>query len=74
MNVSQECKSKATPEQAPSAQGSCETSRFPDSQHVKLVKLSVVAPAAFNPQEIFLVSFLLQAEPTQGHRSAGMRQ
>jgi len=73
MNVSQECKGKATPEQAPSAQRSYETSRFPDSRHVEVVK-SAVAPAAFTPQEIFLVSFLLQAEPTQGHRSAGMRQ
>jgi len=73
MNVSQECKGKATPVQAPSAQGSWDfqISRQSAREGGKFVSRST---GRLYPQEIFLVSFLLEAEPTQGRRSAGMRQ
>jgi len=43
-----------------------EAHRFQDSRQVKVLNLSTPAAAAFTPQEIFLYSFLLEAELTPG--------
>jgi hypothetical protein len=39
---------------------------FHDSQHMKVVRLSAYAPAAFTPRKYFWYSFLLEAESTPG--------
>jgi hypothetical protein len=42
----------------------CEPPKFQDSRQMKVVSLSSLAAAAFTRQEIFLYSFLLEAELT----------
>jgi hypothetical protein len=59
-------KDKAIPLQACTEFQEVEAPRFQDSRHIKMVRLSAYAPAAFTPRKDSWYSFLLEAESTPG--------
>jgi hypothetical protein len=61
------CTGRAIPLHAwtgPEGSMEVEVPRFQDSRHIKVVRLSTYAPAAFTPRKYSWYSFLLEAEST----------